>query len=892
MNDFKHFFKRLADREQRMSPYPWQEELAGQTLCTNRLIRIPTGFGKTLGILSSWLWNRVERKDDQWPRRLVWCLPMRVLVEQTYDETCACLSRLGVLWDNISDHSGKIGVHLLMGGADAGEWQIYPEHCSVLIGTQDMLLSRAMNRGYGCPRARWPLEFGALNQDCLWVMDEVQLMDVGLATSAQLQAFRDDDTRAGRMMRLCVTWWMSATLQPAWLTKSPDTQELGARLTCTGIPRSERKGHLWEDVTKPFRVEKEVNSAEGLAEMIGRAHLDTNGKPRGLTLSILNTVDMAVAVFHALRRSLPLKDAGTDVRLIHSRFRPPERRLWRESFLRQDACGTGADRIIVSTQVVEAGVDISADLLVTELAPWASLVQRFGRCARWGGAARVIIVDWSKEKAGGISSPYDLEEEDAAREGLTHLSDVAPASLEAFEEEHPELLPRLYPFDPLHLLLSHELKDLFDTTTDLSGADIDISRYIRSGEERDIHVFWLPVPEKGAPSPEERPVRDSLCAVPVGRAKAWLFSGAKGNRKGSAPPGRRRSWVWDWLDGVWRRAEPRDLYPGQTVLVAADSGGYNKETGWNPQSETRVEPVPVTAPFEGELSDGSLEGEPSSASPWQTIGVHGRETGKIAAHIAGHLIPRWRSLYCLVGRWHDAGKGHPAFNGSITGPGRPDRRDLAKAPKEAWLQPGRSYPMKGEGRRAGFRHEVASTLALFSVLKRCNPDHAALLGPWREFLSVAGFNPDPALPKDGEPSPLEQEILDLTPEALNLAAYLICAHHGKVRVAWHAGPADQAANDAQLRILGLKDGDKIPGITLVDAEGRFSEFPGFSIDLSMAAAGLNPRTGMGWTERVLNLLDQYGPFTLAWLEALFRAADQRASRLSITDELLNPEVSQ
>ena len=76
-----------------------------------------------------------------------------------------------------------------MGGAATGQWHLYPECDSILIGTQDMLLSRAMNRGYASPRARWPMEFGLLNQDALWVMDEVQLMDVGLATSGQLQVF-------------------------------------------------------------------------------------------------------------------------------------------------------------------------------------------------------------------------------------------------------------------------------------------------------------------------------------------------------------------------------------------------------------------------------------------------------------------------------------------------------------------------------------------------------------------------------------------------------------------------------------------------------------------------------------------------------------------------------
>ena len=53
-----------------------------------------------------------------------------------------------------------------------------------------MLLSRTLNRGYAASRARWPVEFGLLNNDCLWVLDEVQLMGSGLVTTAQLDAFR------------------------------------------------------------------------------------------------------------------------------------------------------------------------------------------------------------------------------------------------------------------------------------------------------------------------------------------------------------------------------------------------------------------------------------------------------------------------------------------------------------------------------------------------------------------------------------------------------------------------------------------------------------------------------------------------------------------------------
>ena len=41
-----------------------------------------------------------------------------------------------------------------------------PKRPAILIGTQDMLLSRALNRGYGMSRYRWPMHFGLLNNDC------------------------------------------------------------------------------------------------------------------------------------------------------------------------------------------------------------------------------------------------------------------------------------------------------------------------------------------------------------------------------------------------------------------------------------------------------------------------------------------------------------------------------------------------------------------------------------------------------------------------------------------------------------------------------------------------------------------------------------------------------
>lgn len=341
-----------------------------------------------------------------------------------------------------------------------------------------------------------------------------------------------------------------------------------------------------------------------------------------------------------------------------------------------------------------------------------------------------------------------------------------------------------------------------------------------------------------------------------------------------------RAWVWDWLHGRWRWAERQDLHPGQTLLVAADCGGYLPDWGWSPGSAVPVEPVPQPALEADERADAAQDDESLSAYPWQTIATHGRQVGSLARSLAP---PGLAALLDLAGRWHDVGKVHPAFNGSIVGPGRPDRMDLAKAPKGAWLPASRLYLMPDGSRRPGFRHELASVLALFGVLKRHKPDHPALLGPSREWLQASGLQM-PAPDSTVKPTPIEQEILDLDAEAFDLLAYLVCAHHGKLRLAWHACPADQEAGDGRIR--GVVDGETLPSLTLADGSGGFQDLPATRLYLAPAAAGLNPTTGAGWTERVLKLLERHGPFALAWLEALLRAADQRASRQPVCDPLL------
>jgi CRISPR-associated endonuclease/helicase Cas3 len=100
---FDEFFQRLT----RCRRHDWQARVAVDDACKDRLIRIPTGFGKTAGVMIAWLWNRVHRKNDAWPRRLVLCLPMRTLVEQT--------ERAVSKWISKAELNSRVKVHFSAG---------------------------------------------------------------------------------------------------------------------------------------------------------------------------------------------------------------------------------------------------------------------------------------------------------------------------------------------------------------------------------------------------------------------------------------------------------------------------------------------------------------------------------------------------------------------------------------------------------------------------------------------------------------------------------------------------------------------------------------------------------------------------------------------------------
>ncbi len=737
---------------------PYQERY-GNDAFSPALLIIPTGLGKTDAVLLPWLYAR-KTGDCAAPTRLILVLPRQNLTIQT-----AANARERAAAANLD-----IPVFELMAGSEDNDERLRPDTPAILVATQDLYFSRALNRGYARKPPRWPIDFALYNQDALVVLDEIQLMDDALATSTQLAAFRERFGTFGAAP--CV--WMSATVDPGWL----QTFDFRRRPRVIGLEAEDRSHPVvlqrMEAVKALARAPEECRTPAGCAAFALARH-----RPRTRSLIVANTVARAREIFSSVRKEFP------GAVLLHSRFRPGDRSAAAE-VIRQTIPGEG--QMIVATQVLEAGVDITARLLVTDLAPWGSMVQRFGRVNRYGEDtdAEIWWVDQpTSAKQKDTALPYSREEVDRAEARLSAMDSASPGVLP--DEDGPA------PYR--HVLRKADLLDLFDTAPDISGNHLDVSRFIRATEDKDVYLAWRKWEEDGPP-PVDLPdvADDELCPAPIGEFREF-------SRK-------HRVYTLNFATDEWvamdRETPP---YPGMVVVTRSTEGGYTASEGWSPESKV---PVSMVAAATGQETETDTTDRRSFPTYRQTLRAH---TDRVISKLEGLLATqtleeRWVAALRVAARKHDWGKAYPPFQETLHRHGPSDEL-LAK-------QCGR-----GRHERKHLRHELASALAMLQT---------------------------------GDS---------------DLAAYLAAAHHGRIRLSIRSMPGEQEVN-GRARARGIDHGDLLPGCET--ATGVLAP----SVTLSLDVMEFGARGG-SWTERMLRLRDELGPFRLAYLEMLLRTADEEAS---------------
>ncbi len=790
-------------------PYPYQSKLA-EAAHTPTLLKIPTGAGKTEAAVLGWLYRRFQHPNqavrDCTPRRLVYCLPMRTLVEQTIKRIESWLKNLGM--------TDQVGVVSLMGGEQRTQWYLEPEKPFIIVGTQDMLLSRALNRGYGNSPFMWPVEYGLLNNDCLWVMDEVQLTENGLPTSTQLAGLRHKLGVYGPSHSM----WMSATVRPDWISTIDYAKPTSGQILELGdedmaSPNLEKRHNARKIVSEKSVVGNRRQYAGKMASLIQGQH-----KQGTLTLVIVNTVERAQDIYKALNNSRQFK-LDVEKVLVHSRFRADDRRQKNDA-VTADLDTSGPGMVVVATQAVEAGVDISARTLITELAPWASMVQRFGRCNREGKFERgdVLWVDVGERRQD--TAPYDPDDVASARKQMKALEgkSVGPADVEKLGAAIEDVVHDT-------VIRRRDIIGLFDTTPDLSGSYLDVSQYVRGGDERDVTVFWRDLNGSEPDSTQPKPKHDEMVSVPLGK-----------NIDDYIKVNGRTLWRWDFLDNQWQRVQPGQIHPGMTLMLDASYGGYSLDTGWDPSIKDAVSVRREDS--EGEAED-SQDSDPNSTGQgtWISLADHSRhvqaEVDSILNSVSEwHTEPEIHKAVSLAALYHDVGKAHCAFQNM-----------LRKSLPEGEIKPDDDVQMakspgRGRNDRRHFRHEIGSALAVMS-----HPDN-------------------------------------LTDRVRDLAAYLAASHHGKVRLGIRSLPGRRErntdSNPDPNYLLGypIHEIETLPSVDL----GGGLRTDETELDMSIAQIGVDQNGQRSWLDRTLGLLDWLGPFRLACLEAIVRAADMRASK--------------
>lgn len=313
------------------------------------ILQAPTGAGKTRAALYPFL--RAWEYREDFPRKCIYSVPLRVLANQFWDEYEGRTRNFGFRRPlDVTVQTGDRPEDPMLEG-------------NLIFATIDQTLSNFLNIPYALSLGRGNLNAGAVLSSYL-VFDELHLFDPDTTLPTTLHLLR--------LLRGVVPFVvMTATLSREMvqtLAKELKAEPIvltGEELAAIPSQCKTRRVHIVE------------------AELTAKAVLDRH-KQR--SIAICNTVERAQMLFEDLRQRA---GEGVEVRLLHSRFLRTDRQAHEEwlqrEFGKDKTSYTVESAILVATQVVEVGLDITSENLHTELAPAASVVQRAGRCARYEG---------------------------------------------------------------------------------------------------------------------------------------------------------------------------------------------------------------------------------------------------------------------------------------------------------------------------------------------------------------------------------------------------------------------------------------------------------------------------------------------------------------------------
>jgi CRISPR-associated endonuclease/helicase Cas3 len=528
MTDARDFYKCYLEIGE---PYAHQEQ-AFEFLWNNPGTALslfsPTGSGKTEAVVAPYLSQFLER-DFRIAARLLYVLPTQALCNKAGERISGYAKRV----------NPKIVVGIHHGSHPADPFFM----ADITVTTLDQLVY-AYARASSHVGRHLDFPSGAIASSIL-AFDEVNMYQSPYTFSI-IRAFFEI-LHSARIPFIVMTATMPDSLLADFSRSVPDLMK--NKIVST-IQPFKRKLSLQlvasgrDDGVLPRKLIEKVSHAES-------------------ALIVANTVDRAKKAFNAIRKR------RSDCVLIHSRFTTKDRVAKEDQLYGMIGKGKSAG-IVVSTQVCEAGLDVSGEILITELAPADSLIQRFGRCARFGGNGQVYLL-YPKDLSPGQSSeisrwsaPYEVEH-------LKGTFDFLDRNSEA-DYTDAELLSQFA--DQLNYHVSDS--EAADSIVDLFDATLYADRRPKNLQVREGKPLFLWIGHKGAlPKSGREDFRANLMSLDYGLARKLM---RRNTRILGSRPLRIR---YDWDDRKLIAEQETDITPFSYYIGSPQE--YNSEEGLKEQ---------------------------------------------------------------------------------------------------------------------------------------------------------------------------------------------------------------------------------------------------------------------------------------------------------------------
>ncbi len=346
------------------------------------LVDLPPGYGKSTAtiILARYV---IEEKDNEYFSRVIHVLPMRSIIEDLYERVRRALNK----------HYSDVDKYL------AKQYMLHPgspffvKKC--VITTLDTFILNffklpAHELGKAFRDNISHFEFPrAMIYTSLVIFDEFHLFS-GLGSI-------DEERRSLTAVLAAIISLLHAGVPIIVMTATMPTrlkeylikEVKGSGFKVDLIEYKEGYDRDFDAMLKrKIRIVRKMDSLDNALDELKRRYNDKKMKKVAL---IVNTVKEAIEIYKRINTKFKV----TDVILAHGRL--PESRREYINRLRE------GNYILVATQVVEAGIDLNFDIMITECPPADRLVQRAGRVARHSDCGEVWVF-----KA-GENQPYDTK---------------------------------------------------------------------------------------------------------------------------------------------------------------------------------------------------------------------------------------------------------------------------------------------------------------------------------------------------------------------------------------------------------------------------------------------------------------------------------------------------